>query len=213
MEQNQPKQSITKEKPWIVSLLGIFVIGGALFGFLYWQSHMNTVAIKDAFLEAPVIALSPIAPGILNAVYVHPGDTVPANAQIASVGTSILATKEAGIVASVSENLGSYFAPGQTVATVVAVSEMKVVGAIEETKGLKDLSIGQRATFTVDAFPGKKYEGTVSEIAASANDTSAVFTISDKRPIQRFNVKVQFNSAEYPELKNGMSAKITVHIK
>ena len=88
---------------------------------------------------------------------------------------------------------------------------MKVVGEIDETKGLKSIVVGQRATFTVDAFSGKKYEGVVDEISPTSNDTGIVFSISDKRPIKKFDIKIRFNTASYPELKNGMSAKITVY--
>ena len=90
---------------------------------------------------------------------------------------------------------------------------MKVVGQIEETKGLKNIAAGQRATFTVDAFPGKTYEGVVDEVSAVSDDTGVVFDISDQRPVKKFDVKVRFNVADYPELKSGMSAKITVYTK
>jgi multidrug efflux pump subunit AcrA (membrane-fusion protein) len=89
---------------------------------------------------------------------------------------------------------------------------MKVIGQIEETKGLNKIASGQRATFTVDAFSGKTYEGVVEEVSAVSDSTGVVFNISDQRPIEKFDVKVRFNVADYPELKSGMSAKITVHL-
>jgi len=88
---------------------------------------------------------------------------------------------------------------------------MKVIGQLEETKGLNKIKVGQRATFSVDAFPGKTYEGVVEEVSATSDDTGVVFNISDQRPIEKFDVKVKFNIADYPELKSGMSAKITVY--
>jgi hypothetical protein len=88
-----------------------------------------------------------------------------------------------------------------------------VVGTIDETKGLNDVKAGQRATFSVDAFPGKTYEGIVDQISPVSDDTGVVFSISDKRPVKKFDVKVSFSVANYPELKSGMSAKITVYTK
>jgi multidrug resistance efflux pump len=70
---------------------------------------------------------------------------------------------------------------------------------------------GQKATFSVDAFPGKVYVGVVESIGQTADDTGIVFSISDKRPTKAFDVKVRFDVTKYPELKNGMSAKITVY--
>ena len=214
METNMEKlkESIFK-KPWVQSLTAIIIIFLALGGFLIWQSIRNTISIENSDLEAPIVNLSSTVPGILNDLYVKEGDSVSANAQVALIGSQIIYTKNAGIISSAPQILGAYFNPGQTVVSVIDIQEMKVVGAIDETKGLKNIKVGQRAVFTVDAFPGKKYEGIVDEISPTSNDTSMVFSISDKRPVKNFDVKVRFDINKYPELKNGMSAKITVYTK
>jgi multidrug resistance efflux pump len=217
-EQNEEKKAdATKEsifkKPWVQSLILIVVIFGALGGFLYYQSKKDIVLIDNSSLQAPIVALSPTAGGTLNALYVHPGDIVAPGAQVALVGTTVITAKEGGIVSDTPEALGGYFNPGQKVVGVIVMSDMKVRGQIEETKGLKDLAVGQRATFTVDAFPGKTYSGIVDEIGATSVSTGVLFSISDQRPTEKFDVKVRFDVSAYPELKNGMSAKITVHTK
>jgi multidrug resistance efflux pump len=201
------------KKPWIQSLMSVVVIFGALAGFLYWQSVKNTIFIENSLIEAPVINLSPTTPGILNALYIKEGDQVPDNAPIALVGSETISTQIGGIVSYAPIVLGSYFSPGQIVASVVNEQEMKVVGQVDETKGLKNIAVGQRATFTVDAFPGKTYEGIVDEVSAVSDSTGIVFDISDQRPVEKFDVKIKFNISEYPELKSGMSAKITIHTK
>jgi multidrug resistance efflux pump len=210
MNEEIKKENIFQKK-WMQSLIAVIVIFGSLVGFLFWQTEKNTILIENSDLEAPIINLSPTAPGVLNALYVKEGDRVLINSQIALVGSQIISAKDGGVVSYAPLVLGAYFSPGQIVASIVNDQEMKVVGEIEETKGLKDIVAGQRATFTVDAFPGKNYEGVVDEISPSSNDTGVVFSISDKRPVKKFNVKVRFNVGMYPELKNGMSAKITVH--
>ena len=212
MNEPEKKQSIFK-KPWMQSLIAIVVIFGALIGFLYWQSKSGTVLIEDSLLKAPMVQLSPTSAGTLNALYVKPGDTVAAGAEIALVGTNVVSTKEAGIISDTPEALGGYYTPGQRVATLVVNGDMEVVGTIDETKGLDALAVGQRATFTVDAFKGKTYSGVVDEIAPSAVADSVIFSISDTRATQQFDVKVRFDESQYPELKSGMSAKITVHTK
>jgi multidrug resistance efflux pump len=208
----QNKENIFK-KPWIQSLASFIVIFALLGGFLFWQSAKNTVFIENSNLEAPIINLSPTTPGVLNALYVKEGDRVGANTQVALIGSQIISTQDGGIVSSAPEVLGSYFSPGQTVVSIVNDVQMKVVGQLEETKGLNKISAGQRATFSVDAFPGKSYEGVVDEISSVSDNTGVVFNISDQRPIEKFDVKVRFNIANYPELKSGMSAKITVYTK
>lgn len=201
------------KKPWMHSLISFLVIFGLLSVFLFWQVEKNTVLIENSDLEAPIINLSPTAPGVLNAIYVKEGDHISAGAQIALVGSQIISAKNGGIVSFAPVVLGAYFSPGQVVASLVNVDEMKAVGQIEETKGLKDVREGQRASFVVDAYPGKTYQGIVDQVSPTSNDSGIVFSISDKRPIKKFNVKVRFNIADYPELKNGMSAKITVYTK
>ena len=212
MEKDQIKENIFK-KPWIQSLMAIVIIFGSLAVFLFWQFNKDTIFIENSFLEAPVVNLSPTAPGILNVLYVKEGDHILSDSQVALVGSQIIYAKSGGIVSSAPQVMGTYFNPGQTVVSVVNDQEMKVVGALDETKGLKDVRVGQRATFIVDAFPDKKYEGIVDEISPTSNDTSVVFSISDKRPVKNFDVKIRFDVAQYPELKNGMSAKITVYTK
>jgi multidrug resistance efflux pump len=189
------------------------VIFALLGGFIFWQSTKNTVFIENSDLEAPIINLSPTAGGVLNALYFKEGDVVPANTPVALVGSQTISTQDGGIVSYAPDVLGSYFSPGQTVVSVVNNAEMKVVGQLEETKGLDRIAAGQRATFTVDAFPGKTFIGVVDTVSETANDTGVLFDISDQRPIEKFNVSVRFNVSDYPELKSGMSAKITVFTK
>jgi multidrug resistance efflux pump len=208
----QPRENVFK-KPWIISLVSFIIIFGLLGLFLYWQEASSTVFIENSNLVAPIINLAPSAPGVLNALYVKEGDIVEANSQVALVGSQTISTEDGGIVGSAPIVLGSYFSPGQTVVSIVNISEMKVVGQIEETKGLDRVKAGQRATFSVDAFPGKTYAGIVDNVSAVSDNTGVVFNISDQRPIETFDVEVRFNIADYPELKSGMSAKITVYTK
>lgn len=212
MEKENKKENIFK-KPWVQSLGLTILVFSILAIFLFWQSTKNTVLIENSQLEAPIISISPSTPGTLNALYVKEGDTVGVNESVALVGSSILTTQDGGIVESAPKIFGSYIAPGQTVVSIVNNQEMKVVGAVDETKGLNIIAKGQYASFTVDAFPGKTYEGIVDEVSATSVDTGVVFSISDKRPIKKFNVEVRFNISSYPELKSGMSAKITVYTK
>lgn len=201
------------KRPWVQSVGSIVVIFGLLAFFLYYQATKYTVSVENSFIEAPIVNISPIAPGILNAIYVKEGDRVTANSQLALVGSDILYTKDAGIISSAPKAPGSYFNPGQTVVSMIVDKEMKVVGSIDENKGLKDIKSGQSATFTVDAFPGKKYVGIVDSVSPSSSDTGVIFSISDKRPIKKFDVNIRFDVSKYPELKNGMSAKIKINTK
>jgi len=210
--ENTPAKVNIFKKPWMHSLISFIVIFGLLGIFLFWQVEKNNVFIENSNIEAPIINIAPATGGVLNDLYVKEGDVVGQNSQIALVGSQILSTKDGGVVSNAPSVLGSYFSPGQTVASVVDTAEMKVVGQLEETKGLNEIKIGQRAKFSVDAFPGRTYVGVVDNVSQVADNTGVVFSISDKRPTEKFDVKVRFNVADYPELKSGMSAKITVYL-
>ena len=103
------------------------------------------------------------------------------------------------------------FNASQAVVTMIDPSELRVVGQVEEDKGLKDISVGQQAVFTVDAFGSKKYIGTVEQISPTSNQSGIVFNISDKQAKQSYDVKIIFDASQHPELKNGMSAKIWIY--
>ena len=199
--------------PWVQSTIIIAAIFGILGFFLYWLAVRDTVFIENSYLEAPIANISPSAPGTLNEIYVKEGDVVKQNSKVALVGSEILYTKDGGVISNAPEVLGSYYNPGMTVVSVVDESKMKVVGSLEETKGLSSVVSGERVTFTVDAYQGKTYEGIVDDVSAVSRDTGIVFSISDKRPVKKFDISVRFDHNKYQELKSGMSAKITVYTK
>lgn len=200
-------------KPWAQSVLALVIIFGMLGTFVYWLSIKNIVYVENSYLNAPVTNVSATAAGTLNEIYIKEGDSIVANQAVALVGSQIVYSKESGLVTSAPKVIGDYYNPGQTIVSIVVNSKMRVVGSLEENKGLENVVSGQRVTFVVDAFPGKTYEGTVDDVSPVSNDTGVVFSISDKRPIKKFNIYVNFNTNAYPELKSGMSAKLYINTK
>ena len=205
------KKTNTKLVVWVI--LGLVVIA-AIGGGLYWYVSSKTVYIDLSQISAPLINLSPVNSGVIEEVYVNDGDTVAINTPIARVGTEIVKAKVAGEIVSVNNNIGQYVnvMTGQgTVATMIDPTQLRVVGKLDENKGLANVQIGDAATFTVDAFGSKTYKGVVDEVSPTSNQSDVVFNISDQRPTNQFAVKVRFDPSLYPELKNGMSAKIWVY--
>ena len=107
--------------------------------------------------------------------------------------------------------------PGQAVGNqdsivkIIDPQQLRVIGTVDETKGLSDIRLGQKVTFTVDAFPSKEYHGVVDSISPTARSSDIVFSISDKRAQSQFDVKVKYDIYAYPELENGMSAKMWIY--
>ncbi|MHB8860599.1 MAG: HlyD family efflux transporter periplasmic adaptor subunit [Minisyncoccota bacterium] len=170
-----------------------------------------TIAIDAASISAPLISISPTTAGRLNAVYANEGDLLPANAPVALVGTEVVKTKVAGLVAQVTDTIGAQMAPGQVVAQMVDPSQLRVVGKIDETKGLAQVHVGDPVSFTVDAFGGETFTGVVDEIAPTSNQSDVVFNISNQRETQQFDIKARYDTSAYPQLKNGMSARLWIY--
>lgn len=210
--ENPTKKSIFT-KSWVQSLTGIIIISLMVFGVLFYKSFSSYIQIEDSTISAPVISIAPETSGILDEVYVKEGDNVVADQSLARVGSEILTSKINGVIIYTSDTPGQYFTYAQPVIKMIDPNELRVIGSIKEDAGLTKIVVGDTVTFTVDSFPGKEYTGIVEEIGQTSKDSSVVFSISDKRAVQEFTIKVKYDVSQYKEFKNGMSAKIKVYNK
>ncbi len=196
---------------WVVTGIVVLIVVGGFGAVMYWNISSSRVAIDKAEISAPIIELAPQNSGILQEVFMHEGDEVLANAPVAQVGNELVKAKVDGVIISVKNDVGKIFNRGEAVVTMIDPNNLRVEVRIEEDKGLKDIHVGERAVFTVDAFGSKEYEGVVDEVSSTSLESGVVFTISDKRAVKEFVVKVRFDRDLYSELKNGMSAKIWIY--
>jgi len=203
----------TDKKIYIVAAAIVVIFGGGIGGFAYYKAASHIVSIDNATLSAPIVNLSPSVPGVLNEVYVKPGDVLPPNTVVASVGTELIKSTAGGLVVTVNNNIGKSVGPSDTVVATIDPNALRVVGVLDENKGLSQIKVGDPVSFTVDAFDGQKFNGVVDEVAPTANQTGIVFNISNSRETQQFNVKARFDTAAYPQLKNGMSARMAVYLQ
>jgi multidrug resistance efflux pump len=195
---------------WLILAGFGFLIAGII-ALFYLYLTQNRIFIENSSIQATPISLSTPNGGSLQSVLVRSGDEVKANQAVAQIGNDIVKTKDAGLIISTSNEIGKNFAPNEAVITMLRPQDLRVVAQVQEDKGLSQIKIGQEAFFTVDAFGSKKYTGIVDEISPTARSGDVVFNISSARQEQEFNVKIRFNIADYPELKNGMSAKAWIY--
>lgn len=190
----------------VVVLLSILVGGIA-----YYQINSGRVYIEKSEVNAPIISLKSESAGVLEELLVKEGDYVPVNTVVARVGNNVVRTLDSGIITFVKNAPGQFVTNQDTLVQMYNPQELKVIGHIDEDKGLKDIKPGQRVVFTLDAYNSKEYEGTVESVSSTAHEGDVVFSISDKREIKKFDIKVDFNIGQYPEIKNGMSARMWVY--
>jgi len=208
------KESIIKrlarnKKAQFITVAIIVIITVAL-GVILKQLN-SRVYTDQADIEAPTITLAPATSGVLEKILVAAGDHVAANTPVAQIGTQIIQTKVAGIITHVKNSIGQIANPGDAIVTMIDPAALRAVAHLDEDKGLSDIRIGQHATFTVDAFGSKQYEGIVDEISPTAREGDIVFNISGQRQVQEFDIKIRFDTTLYQELGNGMSAKIYIY--
>lgn len=193
----------------IIVIVAVLLIGG----FVFYQLLRDRVSIEDSLVQAPIISISPNTQGKIMAIDVHEGERVIKGEALAVVGTTTLNAYQDGIIVSTDNEIGSIANPQTPVIQMINLTDMRVAGTIDENKGLNEIRVGQVVSFTVDALPGKTFWGYVDEISPTAKQTALQFTVSSERPTQQFIVYANFNAYEYPQILNGMSAKMTVYTK
>ena len=206
------KKIVKSVRSEIIAVIAIFVvILGGIGGLIYWNITSSRVYVENSLISATVTNLSPTVGGSLQQVFVNVGDLVTKSAPVARIGNELIKANSSGQILSIDTNIGDNFTPGQAVATMIDPNDLRVVGQVQEDKGLQYIKIGQTAIFTVDAFGSKEYSGIVDQINPTSNAGDIVFNISDARQENNFDVKVRFDVNQYPELKNGMSAKLWIY--
>jgi len=98
---------------------------------------------------------------------------------------------------------------GMTLFTIPDLRVMQVQVQVHETD-IDKLEIGQRATVTMDTYPGLFLEGAVTKIANLASGGGAD-PASDE--VRRFTVEIDLDSTKGRVLKPGVSAKAEVFIE
>lgn len=197
--------------PSVLMLIALVVATIAIVSLIYWKVTSSRIYVEKSEISAPVISLGPATAGVIDKIFVKEGDFVRKNMIVAIVGDYQIQTKTDGIVIAVENTPGQLVSSQDAVVKMIDPRELRVVGRVEEDKGLRDIHPGQHVIFTVDAFDGKEYQGIVDSISPSARQSDIVFTISDKREQREFDVKVKYDIDAYPELKNRMSAKMWIY--
>ncbi|SFC07898.1 RND family efflux transporter, MFP subunit [Parapedobacter composti] len=96
-----------------------------------------------------------------------------------------------GIINSRLIEVGAYLSPGTDLFEIVDISQLKLKVTANETR-VVNLKVGDKVTITSTVFPDKEFSGTVSFIAAKADNSL------------NYPVEITVNNAAASELKAGM---------
>ena len=110
----------------------------------------------------------------------------------------------AGLVLRKNMEVGETASPATSILTLMDPGDVWLRAYVSETEVAR-VKIGQPAAITVDAFPGRRFEGAISEIASEAEFTPKNVQTKKERVNLVFRIKV---AAKNPEglLKPGMPA-------
>lgn len=125
----------------------------------------------------------------------------------------------AGVVSKKSVELGQLVQPGQPLMSVVPLDDVWVTANLKETE-TADVSPGDVVAFTVDAYPGKHFQGHVESLSPA---TGARFSLlppdnatgNFTKVVQRVPVRIRLDQPNDPAhpLRPGMSVDVTITTK
>ncbi len=103
---------------------------------------------------------------------------------------------------------------GTEIMRIADLTAMEVRVRVNEND-IVNVKVGDRAFVAVDAFPGRKFEGTVNEISSSALSTggqsqAAQLIASASDEVTNFLVKVRIKAVSDVRLRPGMSATVDI---
>lgn len=105
-----------------------------------------------------------------------------------------------GTVLTVDANEGDSVGFGSPVMTFADLTGMQVRADVDEID-VANVAVGQTVQFTLDAFPGKSFEGRVSSVAPSA---------TQRQGSTVYSAIVNFSKAPVVNLRPGMAASLSI---
>ena len=111
--------------------------------------------------------------------------------------------------------VGDYLPAGVPAVSVVENKGMWIEANFKETE-LTNIRAGQKATVTIDTYPGREWTGVVSSIAPATGAEFSVLPAQNAtgnwvKVVQRITVRVETaHQEDEPPLQTGMSAEVTI---
>ncbi|MEI6532561.1 MAG: efflux RND transporter periplasmic adaptor subunit [Candidatus Roizmanbacteria bacterium] len=194
---------------FIGTILVLLLTGGSIF---YLKTEQR-VQIENSIVQGSITSVTSISSGKLKKLFVVDGQKVRKGDSLAVVGSDIIYSFIDGIVIDTNKQIGSNVTQQTTIVKIMNSNEMRIDGTLDENKGLNLVKVGQTVAFTIDALPGQEFWGFVDEVAPSAKQSAVAYSISSERPTQQFEIFVRFDANRFSEIKNGMSAKMSVYTR
>ena len=121
----------------------------------------------------------------------------------------------AGTIANSSTTNGAYVTAGAQLAIAYDPDSVYVTARVDETD-IDGVAVGRAVDFTVDAYPGRTFHGTVEEIQGGAAAVFSPFPQSNsggnfQKVTQVIPVRVAIDDAQGLDLIPGMNVTVDIH--
>lgn len=125
-----------------------------------------------------------------------------------------------GQVSTIELQPGQLIQPGQSLFYIINTDEVWVVANFKETQ-LNKMKLGQTVEIKADAFPGEKFEGTITSFSPATGSRFSLLppdnaTGNFVKTVQRLPVKISLSKNNIEEkiklLRSGMNVEVDVHL-
>lgn len=183
------------------------------------DSHDSSVAQSRAQVRAEEAALERAKASIKT----QAGQIERRQAQVDSarlrLSYATITAPSNGLITRMSAEVGNAVLAGQPVLSLVNLEDAYVMANYKEIR-VRYIKPGQKATLEIDAYPGKKFDGTVDSIMAGTGSAFTLFPPENAsgnyvKVVQRVPVKITFDDLDEVRslLRVGMSVVPTIHTK
>lgn len=131
---------------------------------------------------------------------------------------TIVRAPVSGVIGDRQAQIGEYVQPGTQLMTIVPMTTLYLTANFKETQTARML-VGQRVRFTIDAMPGKTFEGEVESFAPGSGSEFSLLpfepaTGNFTRIVQRVPVRIRLlaGQQDIERLRPGLSAQVTVQL-
>lgn len=215
-EMNKGKKKSGKKNIVLIIVALIIMIGvGCWYAYYYISSQYFST--DNAKVSGGIYTVTPPMAGKLVKFTANVGDAVEADEIIGRVegGTYIKSPVDGEIIQS-DATLNQMVGQSTVVAVIADTSDLYIQANIEETD-VNKIKVGQTATVTLDAYPGKKFKAHVSEVdnltQTALSGSALSFTTSGTYTKVTQLIPIEITIDDDVELKNIIGTNAYVKIK
>ena len=138
-----------------------------------------------------------------------------------NLGYTRITAPVAGIVNKKNVEVGANLAAGQDLMTIIPLTDLWVTANFKETQ-LTHMRAGQKVTIKVDAYGGRKFSGSVTQVGGATGSMLSLFppenaTGNYVKVVQRIPVRIDFTNLQQEDgdyvLRPGLSVTPVVEVK